>query len=142
MIFGVCAIAIGMSSFLNSRLVEKFGMRKLCISALIGISIVAVIFNIIAFATNGLPPFYLFFGYLIFTLFNLGLLFGNFSALALEPMGHIAGTANSVISSVQILLSASIGATIGQLYNGTVYPIAIGFLVCSVLSLWIALRTK
>lgn len=140
--FGVCALSIGISSFLNSRLVEQLGMRKLCLVALSALSIVAIIFNIIVFFTNGLPPFFIFYGYLLFSLFSFGLLFGNFSALALEPMGHIAGTANSIISSFQILLSASIGGVIGQLYNGTVTPIAIGFLVCSILSLWITVKTK
>ncbi len=140
--FGVCAIAIGFSSFLNSRLVEQFGMRRLCLIALSGITFMAIIFSVITFYTNGLPPFYIFYSYLILTLFSFGLLFGNFGALALEPMGHIAGTANSVFSSVQILISAAIGGAIGQSYNGTVTPMAIGFLTCSVLSLIITLRTK
>lgn len=140
--FGVLALGIGLSSFVNSKLVENLGMKKLCTAALSILSIIAIIFNIIVYFTNGLPPFFVFFGFLLLSLFNFGLLFGNFSALALEPMGHIAGTANSVISSVQILISAVIGSTIGQLYNGTVVPIAIGFLVCSILSLIIVKRVK
>ncbi|WP_419172459.1 multidrug effflux MFS transporter [Halobacteriovorax sp.] len=140
--FGVLALAIGLSSFLNSKLVEEMGMRKLCETALTVLTIVAIIFNIIVYFTNGNPSFYLFYGFLLLCLFNFGLLFGNFSALALEPMGHIAGTANSVISSVQILISALIGSTIGQLYNETVTPIAIGFLVCSMLSLFIVKKVK
>ncbi|EPZ49671.1 drug resistance transporter, Bcr/CflA family [Bacteriovorax sp. BAL6_X] len=140
--FGVLASFIGLSSFLNSRLVEEFGMKKLCRLALTTISLIAITFNIILIFTGGLPPFFLFYGFLLLSLFSFGLLFGNFIALALEPMGHIAGTANSVVSSVQIIISATIGGLIGQMYSGDVTPIALGFLICSTLSLFIVLKVK
>ncbi len=64
-----------------------------------------------------------------------GMLFGNLNALAMQPMGHIAGSAAAVIGTVVTAISATVGSLIGQAYDGTVLPLALGFAGFSVLTL-------
>ena len=78
--------------------------------------------------------------YLGLTFFCFGILFGNFNTLAVHPLGHIAGVANSVISTVSTFISVLIGALIGQLYDGTVLPLILGFAGCGILTLVIVVR--
>ena len=65
--------------------------------------------------------------YLIFAFFCLGLLFGNLNALAMRPLGHIAGSGAAMVGSFSILLAVPLGIAIGQAYNGTVVPLVSGF---------------
>jgi DHA1 family bicyclomycin/chloramphenicol resistance-like MFS transporter len=68
-----------------------------------------------------------------------GLMFGNLNAIAMEPMGHVPGIASAVIGSVSSMISMIIGAFIGQLYNDTLIPIVVGFLILGALSFVIML---
>jgi DHA1 family bicyclomycin/chloramphenicol resistance-like MFS transporter len=72
---------------------------------------------------------------MLITFFSIGPLFGNFNSLAMQPFGHIAGVATSVISSIQTLAAVSVGAIVGQLYNGTVTPLITSFFVCGAVTL-------
>jgi DHA1 family bicyclomycin/chloramphenicol resistance-like MFS transporter len=65
--------------------------------------------------------------YLMPAFFCIGILFGNMNALAMEPLGHIAGVGAAVVGSLSTLLATPLGAGIGQAYNGTVTPLALGF---------------
>jgi len=68
-------------------------------------------------------------------MFSFGLMIANFTALAMEPQGHIAGTASSLYGSITTLLGIGIGTTIGQAYDGTLLPFATGFFLCTLASL-------
>ena len=68
-------------------------------------------------------------------MFAFGLMFANFTALAMEPQGHIAGTASSLYGSITTLLGIGIGIFIGQDYDGTLLPFATGFFLCSLAAL-------
>ena len=133
--FGGLALAIGISSFVNSKLVMRVGMEKMCFFSLLVLSISSSVFYLYAQSVFGQPALYLLMGYLTITFFSFGILFGSFNSLAVQPLGHIAGIATSVISSVQTLFSVVIGGVIGQSYNGTVLPLVLGFLLCGLLSL-------
>ncbi len=139
--FGFLALAIGCSSFVNSKLVLKYGMEKPCLISLIVLSVVSSVFYFYAQGFSGHPSLNALMGYLLITFFCFGLLFANFNTLALQPLGHIAGVANSVISSVQSLLAVALGGFIGRIYDGTVLPLILGFLLFSVASLGIVIRT-
>jgi DHA1 family bicyclomycin/chloramphenicol resistance-like MFS transporter len=69
------------------------------------------------------------------SLFAFGLMFSNFSALAMEPQGHIAGTASSLFGSITTLIGIAVGTAIGQTYDGTLVPLAIGGVLSSVIAL-------
>ena len=77
----------------------------------------------------------------IITFFCLGGLFSNFNTLAIEPMGHIAGTASAIIGSATTIIALILGASIGQLYNGTVIPLSFGFTLLGLISILIMKKT-
>lgn len=132
--FGGLALMIGLASFANSKWVDKVGMERLCRRALIVIVGLSVICLGLSYFYEGRPPLIILMTYFGATFFCFGILFGNVNSLALQPLGHIAGVANSVISSITTLLSVLLGGFIGYCYNGTVFPIILGFLVLGILS--------
>ncbi|MDA3945219.1 MAG: multidrug effflux MFS transporter [Helicobacteraceae bacterium] len=127
--FGLLSIAIGLASFLNARLVLRHGMRKISGYAINTITIVSAFFFIYAFTLNGLPPFYSFILYGLVTFFCMGLLFGNLNAMAMEPLGHIAGVGAAVVGSLSTFISIPLGVLIGRLYDGNILPLVAGFAV-------------
>lgn len=133
--FGILALAIGVASFINSKLVRHIAIEKLCIIALISMSCVSIIFFGIQWLSDTAIPLIWFMLYLGVMFFSFGILFGNFNTLAVHPLGHIAGVANSVISTVQTLISVIIGSFIGQSYDGSTLPLILGFLFCGTTSL-------
>lgn len=140
LVFGFLALAIGIASYANSRWVYRFGMEIICRKSLIVMVSATVVFLPISLLFSGHPPLILLIIYLFIAFFCCGLLFGNFNTMAIHPLGHIAGAASSVIGCLQTLLSASLGAFVGYLYNGTVNPLIIGFLILSFWSLILVFR--
>ncbi len=140
--FGGLAVAIGLSSFVNSKLVMRFGMEALSFFALLLLAIGSFIFYLYAQSVSGHPNLYIFMGYLVITFFSFGVLFGTFNTLAIQPLGHIAGVANSIISFVQTIISVAVGSLIGQCYNGSVLPLVLGFLLCGLSSLSIMIYVR
>jgi DHA1 family bicyclomycin/chloramphenicol resistance-like MFS transporter len=130
-VFGAISLSIGLASLLNTRLVMRFGMRFLVrrsLSAIIGLAVLALA---IALLLGGRPPLWLFVAYLMVTFFCVGILFGNQNALAMEPLGHLAGMGAAVVGSLSRLVSMPLGTIIGQSYNGTVLPLVAGMALLS-----------
>jgi len=138
--FGALALAIGFASYINSKLVMKFSMEKLCIAALAMIALFSLIFYAKILMSLEDPSLCFLMCYLMCIFFCFGILFGNFNTLAVQPLGHIAGIANSVISTVQTLISVMLGSYIGQAYDGTLQPLVLGFLTCGVCTFIIVIR--
>jgi len=133
--FAALALALGAASFSNARLVMRFGMRSLSRWALLVLSTLSLIFFVVAFSLSGTPPLWLLMSYFMFAFFAVGILFGNLNAQAMEPLGRIAGVGSAVVGSLSTLISALLGAAIGQSYNGTVLPLVLGFALFSLVSL-------
>ena len=131
--FAVLALTIGISSWLNSRLVTRLGMRALCKVALWFIGLISAIFLLVCI--NSQPSLLFAMLYLMASFFGTGILFGNLNSLAMEPLGHIAGLASSLIGSVTTLVSLILGYIIGGLYNHTLIPMVAGFGLLSLVSL-------
>ena len=87
-------------------------------------------------------PLRLFMALAALMMFSFGLMIANFTALAMEPQGHIAGTASSLYGSITTLLGIGIGTIIGQDYNGTLLPFATGFFICALAALAIVAVTE
>jgi MFS transporter, DHA1 family, multidrug resistance protein len=136
--FGLQALGFGVSSLLNSRMVERLGMRFIVIRGLLAIITLGLIVAVLSAAM--VVPFAIFFAFGLASLFCVGLLYGNLNALAMEPMGHIAGTAAAIIAAVSNVVSLTFGTLIGQLYNGTLMPVALGFATLGSAALWLVLR--
>ena len=119
--FGVLALAIGGAALVNGRLVMRYGMRPLSKLASGAIALVSLVAWAGAFAFDGLPPLWLFMAYLIIVFLFIGLLFGNLNALAMEPLGHIAGIGAAVVASLSTFMSVPLGGFVGQSFDGTMY---------------------
>jgi len=126
-VFGLLAASIGVSSFVNSQLVVRLGMHRLARGSLATFFSISVLFLIATAAFDGLPPLWVVFVAMVPMFFCVGLLFGNLNALAMQPMGHIAGTAAAVIGAGQTVISAGLGSLVGQSFDGTALPFAAGF---------------
>ena len=143
--FATLALTQGGAALLNSRLVMRLGMRLLTRVAIVNVVLVSAAFFIASAFFDDHPPFWGLMLYLLLIFFFVGLLFGNLNALAMEPLGHMAGIAASAIGTVTTLMAVSLGASIGLLYNSTVLPLSGGFAVLGTLSfaamLWAGRRT-
>ncbi|MET3661237.1 DHA1 family bicyclomycin/chloramphenicol resistance-like MFS transporter [Aquamicrobium ahrensii] len=132
-VFAAVAAFMALSSYLNSRLVGRFGMRRLSHAALIGFMTVSAIwFALSLFGTIAFPLFLTLFA---LAMFQFGLIGSNFNSLAMEPLGHVAGTASSVLGFMGTAGGGAIGALIGQAFDGTTTPLALGFVSVSVVGL-------
>ena len=90
LIFALNAVALGLASFTNGKLVIRFGMRSMTQSAILALCGLSLAFLIVSLAVGGQPPLWLLVGYLMLTFFCVGILFGNMNSMAMEPLGHIA----------------------------------------------------
>ena len=133
--FALIALSIGMASFTNARLVLRFGMRFLVWWSLIVILGLATLALGIAIITAGQLPLWTVITYLMSTFFCVGILFGNQNALAMEPLGNLAGIGAAVVGSLSTLISIPLGTLIGQSFNGTTVPLITGIAILSGLSL-------
>ena len=138
--FAAAAVGVAAAGFLNARFVGRVGMRIMSHSALLLFVAVAVITMIAAYL--GTLPFWLFMPLSSLMMFSFGLMVANFTAMAMEPQGHIAGTASSLYGSITTLLGIGIGTTIGQDFNGTLLPFATGFVICALAALAIVALTE
>jgi len=138
--FAGIGVLMSTASFVNASLVERLGMRRLGHAALIGFTLASATHMLLALA--GVEIFVLFFALQALTLFFFGFIGANFNAMAMEPMGHIAGTAASLIGFAQTFMGAVLGSLIGQAYDGTTVPLATGYAVLGGVTLLIVLVTE
>lgn len=124
-VFAAIAVAMSVASYMNSRLVEAIGMRRLSHTATLVFTAVGVV--LYGLATMGIENIW------VFTLLSavlmacFGFIGANFNAMAMEPLGDIAGTASSVIGTVTTLGGATLGYVMGQFFNGTTQPLGLAF---------------
>ena len=135
--FACIAIGTAIAGFVNSRFVNRLGMRVISHGALLGYVVVSGI--MLAAVKLQMLPLPLFMALSALMMFSFGLMIANFTALAMEPQGHIAGTASSLYGSITTLLGIGIGTTVGQDYDGTLLPFATGFFLCTLASLGVVL---
>lgn len=131
--FALVAGLMAVSSFTNSRVVRRVGMRRLSHGAMLTFTLVSGIW--LAFAMSGFLPLWLFFGLLCVIMFSFGWAASNMNSLSMEPLGAVAGTAASVFGFIQTVGGALIGGYIGQLFDGTTVPAAAGYFTMGVMSL-------
>jgi len=131
--FAAMAGLMGVSSFTNSKIVRRFGMRRLSHGAMLTFTGFSAVW--LAFALVGFLPLWLFFSLLAIIMFSFGWSASNMNSLSMEPLGAVAGTAAAVFGFIQTVGGALIGGYIGQLFNGTTIPVAAGYLSMGILSL-------
>lgn len=134
-LFAIVAGLMAVSSFANSKLVSRVGMRRLSHGALLGFLVVSAIWFI--WSLTGPVPLAAFVTLFALVMIQFGWIGSNFNSIAMEPLGHIAGTASSIQGFIQTLGGGVVGALIGQAFDGTVTPLAAGF--CGVAALALVL---
>ena len=127
--FAVLALAAGGALLVNGRLVMRYGMRRLSAVSAGVLTLVSVGAWAGAFVFAGLPPLWLFMAYLMSVFVCVGFIFGNLSALAMEPLGHVAGAGAAVVSSLSTLISLPLGILVGQRFDGTMYALIGAFAI-------------
>ena len=131
--FALCAVTMGCAAFMNSRFVERLGMRLISHTALlcyIGITTLHVLI-----AAGGLEQLWTFVAFQAVTMVCFSLSVSNFGAMAMEPIGAVAGIGASLQGFVSTFTGALVGAAIGRQFNGTTLPLAAGALFCGLASL-------
>jgi DHA1 family bicyclomycin/chloramphenicol resistance-like MFS transporter len=123
--FGASSIGVALAALFSARLVRRIGMRPVAHGALTIFTVSGLLLFLVALGGN--PPFWVTFGLLSICMMAFGVLQGNISAIALEPLGHIAGTASSLVGVVTMTIANILAGMVGQAYNGTVVPLAFAF---------------
>ncbi len=141
--FGATAMIAGTASLVNARLVMRLGMKRIATGAFIwqaGVSVLAL-----ALLQAGLPApwdFALFFAFMCSAFFSIGLTFGNLNALALQPLGHMAGLGSSVVQSVSTVGAVTVAIPISMAYDGTPIPLITGMALCACTALALMLLAR
>jgi MFS transporter, DHA1 family, multidrug resistance protein len=131
--FGAVASLMALASVTNANLVERLGMRLVSHTALTGFVVLSILLAMAAAVGMATLPLFLVFMGALFFLF--GLVAPNFNALAMEPQGHNAGLASSIIGFVTTGAGAIAGGVVGHLFDGTVLPLTLGFSCLSLIAL-------
>ncbi|WP_425658616.1 multidrug effflux MFS transporter [Tenacibaculum ascidiaceicola] len=140
-IFAGLAISVGFATFLNGSFVMRFGMHKLVSFFLIVFSIVPVIY-ITLFYQKENPSIVILLVFFALQFFSIGFLFGNLRALAMQPVGHIAGIGAAINGFVSTIMAVPIATFIGKYVETTTLPLFMGFFICGALSLLLLNFTK
>ncbi len=131
--FAILALCIGSASFVNGRLVMRFGMQNLSRWSKRISTAISLLFFLYVLSKAGHPPLWALMLYMMMILFCFGIMYGNLNAMAMEPLGHIAGIGAAVTGAISTFISVPCGILIGHSYNGTVIPVISGFAISGVL---------
>ena len=142
-IFASLAISIGLATYLNSVLVMKYGMWRIAYLATIAYAIISVLY-VVLFWSGDNPSISILISFFALQFFAVGFIFGNLRALAMQPLGHIAGIGAAINGFVSTVMAVPIANYIGSFVNDSVLPLFIGFSIFGVLSLltFILLKRK
>lgn len=139
-VFGAMALFMALASFVNSRIVERYGARRVSHFALL-LFVVTGAAQWLA-ATFAPDNFWLFAPLMTINLGMIGFLGSNFSSIALQPFQHFAGSASSLQTTVRVGGGAVLGALVGSFYDGTARPLGMALFVFSLLGLILVLYSE
>lgn len=132
--FGGIALLAGSASLINAAIVERLGMRAIVTAALgaqiaLSLAVNAVFWTGVVSGNVALAVYFL---WTVGVFFQAGLTLGNLNALAMEPMGHLAGLTASVAGSISTILAVLLAVPIGLLFDGTPRPLMLGTLLLTI----------
>lgn len=136
LIFASIAISVGLATFMNSQLVVKYGMKKIVHISMLSYVLISLVF-IVLFNTDQNPSIEVLLVFFALQFFTIGFLFGNLRALAMQPMGHIAGIGSALNGFISTVMAVPIANYIGGFVTDSVTPLFVGFLVCGLISLFL-----
>jgi DHA1 family bicyclomycin/chloramphenicol resistance-like MFS transporter len=137
-IFASLAISVGLATYLNSRLVVKYGMHQIAYKASIAYTIISILYVVVFWSGNN-PSIYVLLSFFSLQFFAVGFLFGNLRAIAMQPLGHIAGIGAAINGFISTVMAVPIANYIGNYVNTSVLPLFIGFSFFGLLSVLVFL---
>ncbi|WP_341216212.1 multidrug effflux MFS transporter [uncultured Wocania sp.] len=140
-IFASLAISVGLATFLNSRFVVKYGMLKIAYVSCIAYAVISVLY-VVMFSSGENPSIEVLLGFFALQFFAVGFLFGNLRALAMQPLGHIAGIGAAINGFISTVMAVPIANYIGNFVTTSVLPLFIGFSIFGILSLAVFIIIK
>ncbi|MXO87022.1 Bcr/CflA family efflux MFS transporter [Altererythrobacter aurantiacus] len=139
-VFGAMVSGMVFANFVNSRIVEKFGARRVSHLALLLFIIVSGLQLLSSSQAD--QPLWQFAPLMAVNLGLLGFIGANFSSIAMQPFFHIAGSASSAQTFLRMSTGAILGGAIGQSFDGTARPFAMSLVICAILSLFLVLFSE
>ena len=133
-IFGGVSFFLGLATFLNGSIVMRFGMKKLATIAIYLFTLSAFLYSAL-FYYSGNPSIYILLGFIATQFLCIGFIFGNVRALAMEPIGHIAGVGASLNGFISTMMAVPLAVLIGHYMDTTALPLFIGFMSCGLVSI-------
>ena len=138
--FALCAVTMGVAAFTNSRIVERLGMRLISHAALVCFIGINALHLVVALA--GLEQLWIFVAFQAASMACFGLSVSNFGAMAMEPIGSVAGIGATLQGFISTCAGAVMGAAIGRLFNGTAVPLVGGAVCCGLATLCLVLLAE
>jgi len=140
-IFASLAISVGLATFLNSRSVVKYGMFRIAYVSTIAYAFISVLY-VVLFWSGINPSIGVLLSFFALQFFAVGFLFGNLRALAMQPLGHIAGIGAAINGFISTVMAVPIANYIGGFVSDSVLPLFIGFSLFGILSVLVFLKLK
>ncbi|MDJ0643175.1 MAG: multidrug effflux MFS transporter [Erythrobacter sp.] len=139
-VFGICAGSMALASWSNSRIVERFGARRVSHTALFAFIVVASLQVYFAFQPN--ETLWQFVPLMAINMMLLGFIGSNFGAIAMNPFFSIAGAASSAHGFVRMTTASLLGGAIGYAFDGTARPLALALLAAGIVCLLLVLFSE
>ncbi len=133
-IFSATALSIGTAIFLNGTLVLRFGMKRLVHISIFAFFFIGLLYTVL-FSSGINPPVGVLIGFFCAQFVSIGFLFGNIRALAMEPLGHIAGMAAAITGFISTMMAVPISIFIGSFAKTSSLPLFIGFTFAGMISI-------
>jgi len=133
-IFAGIATVIGLSTFLNGALVIRFGMLKLASAFNLALTLISMAYVFLYYGEPN-PSLSILLVFFVIMIFCVGFMFGNINALAMQPIGHIAGIGAAICGFLATIIAVPLATFIGRFIEITAIPLFIGFAVCGGISL-------
>jgi DHA1 family bicyclomycin/chloramphenicol resistance-like MFS transporter len=133
-LFAGIAFFLGLATFFNGNLVVKYGMKKLATTALYMFTFSGLVYTLLFFNKEN-PDVYFLLPFLAMQFLCIGFIFGNIRALAMQPIGHIAGVGASLNGFISTMMAVPLAILIGRFIDETALPLFVGFLCCGVVSI-------
>jgi DHA1 family bicyclomycin/chloramphenicol resistance-like MFS transporter len=133
-LFGGIALFFGLAAFINAKIVMRFGAMQVTFYGMMVLLLANLVSLMLVMLYAGIPPLWLFVVMMASINVCIGLAYGNLMAIAMLPLGNVAGMGASVIGTISAILAAGIGIFISQQLKDTLMPIMLGFTITSMLA--------
>ncbi|HSG35052.1 MAG TPA: multidrug effflux MFS transporter [Sphingomonadaceae bacterium] len=140
-VFGATAATMAVASIVNSRIVEKFGARRVSHAGLIAFIAISALQVWVSHSSHS-NQIEWFLPLMAANLALLGFLGANFGSIAMQPFAEIAGAAASIQAFIRMFGASVIGIAIGQAYDDTARPLAWSLLLAASLALLLILYSE